>query len=127
MYSLWSRKRPRVCEHFCARCVPSRRELCRPRLREGRRRCHNPRRRGLPRSNWPHDLKSGLPLLAWTTSRRSEMIFMFFAAAIAAAFFVGALIALRLGLYLGLRHRKRNGADGNAGLATVEGAIFGLM
>ena len=55
------------------------------------------------------------------------MIFMFFAVGIAAAFFVGSLIALRSGQYLGLRHRKRDGANGTAGLATVEGAIFGLM
>src|SRR5215470_18677648 len=55
------------------------------------------------------------------------MIFMFFAVGIAAAFFVGSLIALRSGQHLGLRHRKREGANGTAGLATVEGAIFGLM
>lgn len=55
------------------------------------------------------------------------MIFMLFAVAIAAAFFVGSLISLRLGHHLGLRHRKRYGAEGNAGLAPVEGAIFGLM
>jgi hypothetical protein len=52
---------------------------------------------------------------------------MFFAVGVAAAFFVGSLIALRFGQYLGLRHRKRDGANGTAGLATVEGAIFGLM
>jgi len=55
------------------------------------------------------------------------MIFMFFAAGIAALFFVGSLILLRLGQHLGFRHRKRNGADGTGGLATVEGAIFALM
>src|SRR5215472_11619694 len=55
------------------------------------------------------------------------MIFMFFAAGIAALFFVGSLILLRLGQHLGSRHRKRNGADGTGGLATVEGAIFALM
>ena len=55
------------------------------------------------------------------------MIFMLFAVAIAGLFFVGSLISLRLGQRLGLRHRKRNGAEGNAGLATVDGAIFGLM
>src|SRR5215469_15615815 len=54
------------------------------------------------------------------------MIFMFFAVGISAAFFVGSLIALRSGQHLGLRHRKQ-GANGTAGLATVEGAIFGLM
>jgi hypothetical protein len=52
------------------------------------------------------------------------MIFMLFAVAIAALFFVGSLILLRLGHHLGLRYRKRSGTGG---LATVEGAIFGLM
>jgi len=55
------------------------------------------------------------------------MIFMLFAVAIAAVFFVGSLILLRLGQHLGLRYRKRNGTEGTGGLATVEGAIFGLM
>jgi hypothetical protein len=55
------------------------------------------------------------------------MTFMLFAVAIAALFFVGSLIALRLGQHLGLRHRKRSGGEGIGGLATVEGAIFGLM
>jgi hypothetical protein len=55
------------------------------------------------------------------------MIFMLFAIAIAALFFVGSLISLRLGRDLGLRYRKRNGTEGTGGLATVESAIFGLM
>jgi low affinity Fe/Cu permease len=55
------------------------------------------------------------------------MIFMFFALAIAVLFFAGSLILLRLGQDLGLRHRKRSGSEGIGGLATVEGAIFGLM
>src|SRR2546430_7680988 len=55
------------------------------------------------------------------------MIFMLFAVAIAALFFVGSLISLRLGQDLGLRYRKRNGTEGTGGLATVESAIFGLM
>jgi len=55
------------------------------------------------------------------------MIFMFFAVAIAVLFFAGSLILLRLGQDLGLRHRKRSGSEGIGGLATVEGAIFGLM
>jgi hypothetical protein len=55
------------------------------------------------------------------------VVFLLFAVAIAAAFFVGSLSLLRLGQQLGSRHRKRNGADAAAGLATVEGAIFGLM
>src|SRR4029453_12132860 len=55
------------------------------------------------------------------------MIFMLFAVAIAFLFFVGSLILVRLGQHLGLRHRKRSGSEGIGGLATVEGAIFGLM
>jgi len=55
------------------------------------------------------------------------MIFMLFAVAVAALFFVGSLILLRLGQRLGLRYRKRSGTEGTGGLATVEGAIFGLM
>ena len=55
------------------------------------------------------------------------MIFMFFSAGIAAIFFVGSLIALHGGRNLGLQYRKQEGADGMVGLATVEGAIFGLM
>src|ERR1700751_4794928 len=55
------------------------------------------------------------------------MIFMLFAVAIAAVFFVGSLVLLRLGQHLGLRYRKRSGTEGTGGLATVEGAIFGLM
>src|SRR5437879_6889171 len=55
------------------------------------------------------------------------MIFMLFALAIADLFFAGSLILLRLGQHLGLRHRKRSGSEGIGGLATVEGAIFGLM
>jgi low affinity Fe/Cu permease len=55
------------------------------------------------------------------------MILMLFAAAIAALFFIGSLLLLHLGQQLGLRHRNRNGSEGIGGLATVEGAIFGLM
>jgi hypothetical protein len=55
------------------------------------------------------------------------MIFMLFAVAIAVLFFAGSLILLRFGQHLGLRHRKRHGSEGIGGLATVEGAIFGLM
>ena len=54
-------------------------------------------------------------------------MFMLFAAGIAVLFFVGSLIALRLGEHLGLRHRKRHGTEAMGGLATIEGAIFGLM
>ena len=55
------------------------------------------------------------------------MIFMFFAAGISAVFFVCSLVALHCGRALGLRYRKHEGAASMAGLATVEGAIFGLM
>jgi hypothetical protein len=55
------------------------------------------------------------------------MIFMPFAVGIAAVFFVSSLAVLRLGRYFGLRHRKRSGTEGLGGLATIEGAIFGLM
>ena len=55
------------------------------------------------------------------------MIFVFFATFVAAVFFVGSLISLHCGRHLGLRYRNHKGADITAGLATVEGAIFGLM
>src|SRR6187431_2641882 len=56
------------------------------------------------------------------------MIFLFFAAGIAAIFFVASLLALHSGRALGLRYRKQEGAsDSMAGLGTVEGAIFGIM
>jgi hypothetical protein len=55
------------------------------------------------------------------------MVFLLFAVGIAALFFIGSLMALYWGRNLGLRYRKHEGADGMAGLATVEGAIFGIM
>ena len=56
------------------------------------------------------------------------MVFLFFAAGIAAIFFLASLIALHCGRALGLRYRKQEGAsDSMAGLGTVEGAIFGIM
>ena len=55
------------------------------------------------------------------------MVFLLFAAGIAAAFFVGALLSLQMGRCLGLRYRKHEATEGMAGLAAVEGAIFGLM
>jgi hypothetical protein len=55
------------------------------------------------------------------------MIFLFFAAGIAAMFFVASLLALHCGRTLGLRYRKHVGADSMAGLGTVEGAIFAIM
>src|SRR5215472_3854495 len=54
------------------------------------------------------------------------MIFALFAAAVTAAFFVGALILLLLGRRMGLRYLKRQ--KGNmAGLATIESAVFALI
>ena len=55
------------------------------------------------------------------------MIFLLFAAGIAAAFFVGSLLALHVGRLLGLQYRRRGETDGIGGLGTVEGALFGLM
>src|SRR6516165_11467690 len=55
------------------------------------------------------------------------MIFMLFAVGIAALFFIGALISLNYGRRLGLQYRKHTNGESTAGLATVEGAIFGLM
>ena len=55
------------------------------------------------------------------------MIFLFFAAGVAAVFFVGSLLLLHLGRSLGLKYRERGSIDAAAGHATVEGSIFGLM
>src|SRR5258708_19066417 len=55
------------------------------------------------------------------------MIFMLFAVGIAAVFFIGALISLNYGRRLGLQYRKHTNGESTAGLAPVEGAIFGLM
>jgi hypothetical protein len=55
------------------------------------------------------------------------MFFLLFAAGIAAAFFAGAILSLQIGRHLGLRYREHDATEGMAGLATVEGAIFGLM
>ena len=55
------------------------------------------------------------------------MVFLFFAAGVAAAFFVGSLLSLHLGRCLGLKERVRDAMQGAAGRATVEGSIFGLM
>ncbi|WP_128971718.1 DUF4239 domain-containing protein [Bradyrhizobium tropiciagri] len=55
------------------------------------------------------------------------MIFLLFAVGLAALFFIGSLLALHWGRSLGLRYRKHEGADGMAGLGTVEGAIFAIM
>jgi hypothetical protein len=40
---------------------------------------------------------------------------------------VGSLLPLHLGRCLGLKYHERGAIDAAAGLATVEGAIFGLM
>ena len=56
------------------------------------------------------------------------MIFALFALAIAAVFFASSLILLNYGRHLGLRYLQRQKETANmAGLATVEGAVFGLI
>src|SRR5260370_2095805 len=57
-----------------------------------------------------------------------QMMFAFFALAIAAAFFGSSLILLNYGRHLGLRYlRQQKGAANMAGLTTVEGAVFALI
>jgi hypothetical protein len=57
-----------------------------------------------------------------------QMIFALFALAIAAVFFASSLILLNYGRHLGLRYLQRQKETANmAGLATVEGAVFGLI
>src|SRR5690349_4303716 len=54
------------------------------------------------------------------------MIFILFAALVAAAFFISSLFLLNYGRHLGLRYLKLD--TGNmAGLTTVEGAVFALI
>jgi hypothetical protein len=56
------------------------------------------------------------------------MMFVLFAVAIAAAFFVSSMILLNYGRHLGLRYLQRQKDAGNmAGLTTVEGAVFALI
>ncbi len=55
------------------------------------------------------------------------MIFMLFAVAIVAAFFVSSLILMNYGRQLGLRYRQQLGAESMAGLPSVEGAVFALI
>jgi len=56
------------------------------------------------------------------------MMFVLFAVAIAAAFFVSSMILLNYGRHLGLRYLQRQKEAGNmAGLTTVEGAVFALI
>ena len=65
-----------------------------------------------------------------TSSKREalQMIFGFFALAIAAAFFASSLILLNYGRHLGLRFlQQKKDAANMAGLATVEGAVFALI
>jgi hypothetical protein len=54
------------------------------------------------------------------------MIFMLFAVAIAALFFVGSLILLRLGQHLGLRYRKRKRYRGHRGVGNCRGCDIWL-
>ncbi len=57
-----------------------------------------------------------------------QMVFSLFALGIAAAFFVGSLILLNYGRYVGLRYlQHRKGTVNMAGLTTVEGAVFALI
>ncbi|WP_035720388.1 DUF4239 domain-containing protein [Bradyrhizobium sp. ARR65] len=55
------------------------------------------------------------------------MIFLLFSTGVALFFFISSLGLLNYGRHLGLRYRAKEGVDGVAGLATIEGAIFGLM
>jgi hypothetical protein len=55
------------------------------------------------------------------------MIFALFCLGIVAAFFVSSLILLNYGRLLGSRYLQQEGADGMAGLRTVEGAVFALI
>jgi hypothetical protein len=54
------------------------------------------------------------------------MIFLAYAALIAAAFFVSSLFLLNYGRRLGLRYLQKD-AGTMTGLSTVEGAVFALM
>src|SRR5512132_3163318 len=62
------------------------------------------------------------------TSQREtlQMIFVFFAVLIAAAFFVSSMFLLNYGRRLGLRYLQKD-AGTMTGLTTVEGAVFALM
>jgi hypothetical protein len=56
------------------------------------------------------------------------MIFAFFSLAVAVAFFVGSLILLNYGRWLGLRHlRRQEGTASMTGLTTIESAVFALI
>lgn len=55
------------------------------------------------------------------------MMFLVFAFAITAVFFVSALLLLNFGRYLGLRYLEQAGAAAMSGLPTVESAVFALI
>src|SRR5215813_15463836 len=55
-----------------------------------------------------------------------QMIFLAYAALIAAAFFVSSLFLLNYGRQLGLRYLQKDAVT-MTGLTTVEGAVFALM
>jgi hypothetical protein len=55
------------------------------------------------------------------------MIFTAFAIGITILFFVSSLILLNYGRRLGLRYMHKQGAEGMAGLPTIEGAVFALI
>ena len=54
-------------------------------------------------------------------------MFALFSIAITAIFFISSLVLVNFGRRLGLRHLRQESANGMAGLATVEGAIFALI
>src|SRR5215475_10966679 len=68
-----------------------------------------------------------LALTSGTTQQETlQMIFLAYAALIAAAFFVSSLFLLNYGRRLGLRYLQKD-AGTMTGLSTVEGAVFALM
>src|SRR5499427_10614342 len=68
-----------------------------------------------------------LALTSGTSQKETlQMIFLAYAALIAAAFFISSLFLLNYGRRLGLRYLQKN-AGTMTGLSTVEGAVFALM
>ena len=68
-----------------------------------------------------------LALTSGTSQKETlQMIFLAYAALIAAAFFISSLFLLNYGRRLGLRYLQKY-AGTMAGLSTVEGAVFALM
>jgi hypothetical protein len=53
------------------------------------------------------------------------MLFILFSVGVSVAFFIGSLILLNYGRYLGLHYLRQNG-ENMAGLTTVEGSVFAL-